>query len=153
MSVSPSPISLEGGLSLDLTANPSGDDLAIVQAGLTAFNDATFPPTGRQDLAIFVRDDTGTIKGGLYGYTGWGWLYVQWLWIDASLRGQRLAGKLLTTAETEALSRGCHGAVIDTFSPTARRTYEHAGYQAFGELPDFPKGHTRTYLQKRLGAA
>ncbi|UJQ96143.1 GNAT family N-acetyltransferase [Mariluticola halotolerans] len=153
MSLSSDAIPLDGGLSLSVTADPAEGDLAIVRGGLAAFNDAVFPPAGRKDLAVFVRGAAGEVKGGLYGYTGWGWLYVQWLWLDESLRGQGLAGKLLVAAEVEALARGCHGALIDTFSPTARRTYEHAGYQAFGELPDFPKGHTRTYLQKRLDAA
>jgi len=147
------PIPLEHGLSLDVTAGPAEDDLATIRQGLAAFNDTAYIPAERTALAIFVRDETGTVKGGLYGYTAWGWLYVQWLWLDESLRGQQLAGRLLAAAEIEAQVRGCHGAVIDTFNPKARHAYERAGYQVFGELADFPKGHSRTYLQKRLGTA
>ena len=80
----------------------------------------------------------------------WGWLYVQWLWIDEGQRGKGLAGALLAAAEAEARARGCHGAYIDTFSPVALKVYQRAGYAPFGALADFPKGRTRTFLQKPL---
>lgn len=137
-------------LSIDLTATPTDTDLAIIGDGLTGFNTADVGPSGRLALAIFVRDDTGAIQGGLSGYTAWGWLYVQWLWLAEPMRGQGLAGRLLDMAETEAIVRGCHGAYIDTFNPQALRAYQQQGYVAFGELPDFPKGRTRTFLQKSL---
>jgi hypothetical protein len=62
-----------------------------------------------------------------------------------------MAGKILAKAEEEATARGCHGAWIDTFNPHALRAYQRQGYQIFGELPDFPRGRTRTFLQKSLG--
>jgi GNAT superfamily N-acetyltransferase len=84
------------------------------------------------------------------GYTGWGWLFTQWLFVPESLRGQGIAGKMLDMAEAEAIARGCHGAWIDTFNPQALRAYQRQGYQVFGELPDFPVGRSRSFLQKRL---
>jgi GNAT superfamily N-acetyltransferase len=87
---------------------------------------------------------------GISGYTAWGWLYVQWLWVDESLRGRTIAGRMLDAAEKEAAARGCHGAYIDTFSPVALKTYVRQGYAPFGAMDDFPKGRTRTFLQKRL---
>jgi hypothetical protein len=57
---------------------------------------------------------------------------------------------MLAAAEAEARARGCHGSYIDTFSPVALRVYQRAGYRPFGALPDFPKGRTRTFLQKPL---
>ncbi len=53
-------------------------------------------------------------------------------------------------AEDEARARSCHGAYIDTFNPIALKTYERAGYVPFGKLDDFPKGRSRTFLQKPL---
>jgi len=47
-------------------------------------------------------------------------------------------------------ARRCHGAYIDTFNPVALKVYRRAGYRPFGELPDFPKGRTRTFLRKAL---
>ena len=82
--------------------------------------------------------------------TAWGWLYVQWLWVDERRRGKRMASRMLDAAESEAADRGCHGALIDTFSPAAARAYERQGYSPFGILPDFPIGRSRIYLQKSL---
>jgi hypothetical protein len=59
---------------------------------------------------------------------------------------------MLDAAEREAVARGCHGAYIDTFNPTALRTYTRHGYAPFGAMADFPRGRTRTFLQKRLRA-
>jgi hypothetical protein len=57
---------------------------------------------------------------------------------------------MLAAAEAEARTRGCHGSYIDTFNPIALKVYQRAGYKPFGELPDFPRGRTRTFLSKAL---
>lgn len=137
-------------LALTVTATPAPADLDRLGASLAAFNDADVGPAGRLPVAVFIHDRAGTMVAGLSGYTAWGWLYIQWLWIAESQRGQGLAGRLLAAAETEATTRGCHGAWIDTFSPTALKVYQRAGYVPFGALPEFPKGRTRTFLQKAL---
>ena len=136
-------------MKIDVTATPSANDLAAIGGGLSSFNDADVGPAGRINLAVLVHDG-GQLVGGISGYTAWGWLYVQWLWLDAAHRGQGLAGQMLAAAEAEAKARGCHGSYIDTFSPVALRVYQRAGYRPFGALPDFPKGRTRTFLLKPL---
>ena len=72
------------------------------------------------------------------------------LFVPEVLRGQGLAGKLLGMAQDEARARGCHGAWLETFNPDARRLYEQLGYAPFGELPDFPVGHSLIFMQKTL---
>ena len=135
---------------LELTAEPSADDLKVIGEGLMAYNDESVGPADRVLLAAFLRNAEGVIIGGLSGYTGWGWLYVQWLWLSEPLRGQGWAAELLAAAEAEAVARGCHGAYIDTFNPVALKLYESLGYTPFGQLDDFPKGYTRTFLQKPI---
>ena len=137
-------------ISVSVTGTPSADDLETIGRGLSAFNDADVGPAERQPLAVLARNGSGELVAGISGYTAWGWLYVQWLWVAEAQRGQRLAGRMLEAAEAEARVRGCHGAYIDTFSPVALKTYERAGYTPFGKLDDFPKGRTRTFLQKPL---
>ncbi|OBQ74478.1 GNAT family N-acetyltransferase [Mesorhizobium erdmanii] len=135
---------------LEATANPSPEDLAFLSERLTAFNDGDVGASRRKALAVFVRDEEGAVVAGISGYTAWGWLYVQWLWVDERLRGQHMAGRMLDAAEQEAVARGCHGALIDTFSPNAAKVYQRQGYQPFGTLADFPVGRSRIFLQKRL---
>ncbi|MBI4921100.1 MAG: GNAT family N-acetyltransferase [Devosia nanyangense] len=137
---------------LETTDTPDPDELALLGRRLAEFNDADVGASEKLALAVFVRDEARAIVGGVSGYTAWGWLYVQWLWVDASQRGKGMAGRMLAAAEAEAIDRGCHGALIDTFSPVAAKTYERQGYRRFGELADFPVGRSRIFLQKRLSA-
>lgn len=132
-----------------ITDAPSAADLAQLAGNLTAFNDSAVGPADRRPLAAMVRVDEQLVAG-LSGYTGWGWLYIQWLWVAETQRGQGLARQMLAAAEVEARARGCHGAYIDTFSPQALHVYQRAGYKVFGTLPDFPRGHTRNFLSKPL---
>ncbi|HEV7346456.1 MAG TPA: GNAT family N-acetyltransferase [Devosia sp.] len=135
---------------LSVSGNPSADDLAALGDGLAQFNEADVGPADRQALAVLLHQSDGTLAGGLLGYTAWGWFYVQWLWLSEAQRGQGWAGRMLEAAEDEARRRGCHAAYIDTFNPVALRVYQRHGYAVFGSLPDFPRGRTRSFLQKSL---
>jgi GNAT superfamily N-acetyltransferase len=141
---------LEMTVTIEVTAEPAESDLRIVGDGLSAFNADAVGPAEKTPLAVFARDSLGKIVAGISGYTAWGWLYVQWLFVSEGYRGRNLAGEMLDAAEREAVARGCHGSYIDTFSPKALEIYQRQGYRPFGALGDFPKGRTRTFLQKRL---
>ncbi len=135
---------------LDLTASPSSDDLDVILKGLTAYNEAEVGAADRMPVAVLIRDEQGRTIGGLSGYTSWGWLFTQLLFIPETLRGQGMAAKLLDQAESEARRRGCGGAWIDTFNPLALKAYQRQGYKIFGELPAFVGDRTRTFLKKAL---
>ena len=137
-------------LTITVTSDPAPGELATIGEALSAFNEAGVGPAERLPLAVLVRDDAGEIVAGISGYTAWGWLYVQWLWVAETQRGQGLAGRMLDAAEAEGRARGCHGAYIDTFNPVALKIYQRQGYVPFGALENFPVGRTRTFLQKRL---
>lgn len=135
---------------LTVTGHPAPEDIAAIGANLSAFNDADVGSADRKPLAVMVRAGDGALLAGVSGYTAWGWLYVQWLWVDESLRGQQIAGRMLAAAEDEARARGCHSAWIDTFNPVAEKAYRRQGYEVFGELPDFPIGRARKFMKKPL---
>lgn len=141
-------------MSLDylLTEEPGAEMLQAVADGLSAYNESLVGPSGRRPLAVFARQSGEEVVGGLSGFTAWGWLYIQWLWVSEQQRGRGVAATLLARAEAEAVARNCHGAWIDTFNPAALRVYRRAGYEPFGALEDFPKGHSRTFLKKRLSS-
>ena len=134
----------------ELTASPSPEELAAITDALSAFNTGDVGPSDRRPLAVLIRDTDGKVTGGLSGFTAWGWLFTQMLYIPDTLRGTGLAGEILAKAEDEARTRGCRGAWIDTFSPLALRAYLRQGYEVFGELQDFPEGRTRSFLRKNL---
>ncbi|WP_145006535.1 GNAT family N-acetyltransferase [Pseudomonas oryzihabitans] len=123
-----------------------------IGAPLRRYNEAQAGPSGYRPLAIaLTRGDQAL--GGLWGYTGYGWLTVQLLAVDESARGQGAGRELLLRAEAEALSRGCHGAWLDTHEFQARGFYERLGYELFGELADYPPGFARYFLRKTLSPA
>ena len=134
----------------ELTASPSPEELAAITDALTAFNTGDVGPSDRRPLAVLIRDTDGKVTGGLSGFTAWGWLFIQMLYIPDTLRGTGLAGRILAKAEEEAKARGCRGAWIDTFNPQALGAYLRQGYEVFGELADFPEGRTRSFLRKNL---
>lgn len=135
---------------LETTSEASADDLNIVLNGLTAYNEADVGPADRRVLVVLIRDGQDKVIGGMFGYTSWGWLFTQALFVPEQLRGQGMASKLLEQAETEARRRGCKGAWIDTFNPRALKAYQRQGYEIFGELPAFVGERTRTFLKKAL---
>ncbi|HYD99483.1 MAG TPA: GNAT family N-acetyltransferase [Alphaproteobacteria bacterium] len=102
-------------------------------------------------LGVTIRDDDGTLLGGITGETGNGWLYVDCLWVAEAARGRDLGTRLMDLAEAEGRRRGCHSAYLYTYSFQARPFYEKRGYAVAATLPDFPTGHQRHYLTKRLG--
>jgi GNAT superfamily N-acetyltransferase len=134
-------------ITLDL--NPTDADLRTVKHHLIDFNNQHAEPEHYQQLVLLVRDTSREIVGGLLGFTHWRWLFVQNLWVAASLRSLGYGRKLMQNAEHEAHLRGCRHAYLDTFDFQALGFYQKLGYELFGHLDDYPPGHTKYFLQKR----
>ena len=123
-----------------------------IAAPLLRYNEAQAGPSRHRPLVLVIRDNAGAVIGGLWGATGYGWLYTQLLAVPESLRGRGVGTRLMQQAEQEAANRGCHHAWVDT-QFGARPFYERLGYEVFGELPEYPPGFNRTFLKKSLPAA
>ena len=121
-----------------------------ILAPLVAYNDSQAGPSQGRPLVVQVRDNTNAVIGGLWGYTGYGWLFTQLLVVPTALRGQGIGSTLMQLAESESIARGCHGAWLDTFEFQARAFYERIGYVCFGELPNYPEGFSRFFIKKEL---
>jgi GNAT superfamily N-acetyltransferase len=122
----------------------------VVLQGLVAFNVSRAGDGGHRPLAALVKDAAGAVVGGLWGATYWQWLFIQYFWVPEGLRGRGLGAEVLRRAELEARFRGCRGVWLDTFSFQAPAFYERHGYRVFGTLDDYPPGHHRIFLTKRL---
>ena len=130
---------------------PTPEEALAVERGLIEHATAKgIEPRNHRSLAIVLRDDAGVITGGLIGATVWGWLHVKELWVADQYRGQHWGAKLMALAEDEAVARRCHHAFLDTFDFQALGFYERLGYTVFGSLNDFPQGHVRYFVSKRL---
>lgn len=105
---------------------------------------------GSQESGNKSTPEQFEILGGLWGSTNWGYLNVNLLAVKESLRGQGYGTKLMQRAEDLSRQRGCHSAFLNTFSFQAPDFYERLGYRVFGQLPDFPPGHKRIFMSKKL---
>ena len=101
-------------------------------------------------VAFLLREPSGEVRGGLLGDVWGGWLHVTFLWVDTPLRHAGWASKLVRAAERYAVARGAHDAQLETFSFQARPLYETLGYEVFATLDDFPPGHQKFFLKKKL---
>ena len=135
---------------LNLTDEANEDIRSQILAPLVAYNVSQTAPSNGRPVVITVRDQSDTIIGGLWGGTGFQWLFTQLLVVPESLRGHGVGSELMRMAEAEALARGCHGAWLDTFEFQARGFYEKIGYACFAELPEYPSGFSRYFMKKAL---
>jgi GNAT superfamily N-acetyltransferase len=102
-------------------------------------------------IAILIRDKRNCIVGGVIGYAMGGWLLVDLLWVEESLRHKGYGTKLLKMVENEAVKLGCKYAHLETFSFEARPFYEKHGYTLFATLDTYPEEHSsKHFLKKNL---
>lgn len=124
----------------------------VVVQGLLAYN---FEQMGRSntydDFELYARDEKGEVVGGMFGQSGMGWLYIDYLWLPGDQRGNGLGAQLIAHAEAEARRRGCVGVFLYTYSFQAPGFYEKQGFERMGVLEDCPPGHQRIYLKKHFG--
>lgn len=135
---------------LSFTQQPEAGDLEILNRKIFEYAFSEIGPYNYERLLWFVRDASDAVVGGLHGHTGLGWMYIDVLWVDESLRSNGLGTRLVEAAEAEALKRGCHGVYLYTYSFQKPDFYTKLGYEIFGRLDDFPIGDTKYFLKKSL---
>ena len=135
-------------MQLTLPQPPQSDDLDALRAGLSGYNLAMAGSHQREQIASFIKDEEGKVLGGILADIKWGWLHVDWLWIDEHIRKDGWGARLLGTMEQYALSQGITNFHLETTSFQALPFYQKQGYSVFGELPDMPPGHVSYFLRK-----
>ena len=121
--------------------------------GLRRYNHKFLPPQEVGHFGVYCRDAQGVMLGGLNASIKGQWLCIDYLWVDESVRGEGVGGRLLQQAESHAKQLGCQLSLVDTFSFQAPLFYTKSGYQTVMTLADFPKvGMQRHYLRKDLNA-
>jgi GNAT superfamily N-acetyltransferase len=146
----------EHGLSIQICRTP--EELKASQdaemAVLEGLGNNIIEHLGNVDLGrplkIFIRNRSDEVVGGVIANCFGGWVYISLLWIEKSLRNLGYGSRLMQLVEAEALRYGCQYAHLDTYSFEARPFYERLGYELFTTLEDYPKGHCKYFLKKRL---
>ena len=129
------------------------DDIKIILDGINTYNHSHVPALSEiwTPLEFSIKDDNGTVVGGLLGGIGsWNGFEIRILWIAETHRGKGLGNQLLQYAEDAAREKGATIAMLDTFSFQSEAFYLNHGYEAIGEIKNFPQGHRRIYFSKLL---
>lgn len=140
---------------LTIEDDPDPGDVALLEARVIEQN-ATATGHARDDerqLAIFVRNDDGVIRAGVYGWTWGGCCELLHLWVDEADRGRGLGTRLLDAAEAEAARRGCRQVVLFTHAANSGRggeRYTRRGYELVGRVDDYPAGDAALWFRKPL---
>lgn len=128
--------------------NPGSDEIDELRMSLRAFNNKFTGEYERTSLIHQVRNSEGTLLGGAYGYISWGWLYIDLLWVDDSLRGTGMGTRLIKEIEKLANEKDVYCYYLGTTSFQALDFYKKMGYQVCGEIEGLPPGHTNYFLKK-----
>lgn len=130
--------------------HPERSSWGIIGHGINDYNTQQAGEENSRRLCFVVKDADQVVLGGVIGIVYWDWLYIDLMWLKEELRGHGYGQRLLTLIEDEAQRHGARHVHLDTFSFQAPEFYKKNGYRVFGELANFPAGHTRYYMTKDL---
>ncbi len=133
-----------------LEDDPADEVLKGVMAGMRAFNNAAVPGLRSQKITAAIRDDAGTLHGGVIGRLAGDSVYMEVVWNDDAVRGTGLGTAMMRLVEDEAKRLGAREAWLYTMSFQARPFYEKLGYSQFAELPWLGGTHARHFMRKDL---
>jgi len=140
------------GRGLEITETPTEADEATLVAAIGEYNEKFAGTRDPRQFGLVLRDDAGAVIGGLWARPEWGLLFIETLILPERLRGGGTGTRLMHLAEQEARRRGYAGVFLDTFTFQARPFYERLGYTVFSTIENYPPGHSRFLLSKRLDA-
>jgi len=109
--------------------------------------------TGHQDgrgLAFEAVDSADARIAAIAGYSWAGMAEIRQLWVDKAHRSLGLGRALVEAAVAEAVTRGCRLVWVATHSFQAPWLYEKCGFLRVADLPDWPPGHSKIFLHRRL---
>lgn len=141
-----------------MTDRRSGDVLSDAERAVTQrlrdeigrFNLETTGIAEFHELLRADYDDNGDLLAGVYGWSWGGTCWIEALWVRKDVRRRGVGSRLLAAAEEEARRHGCEQLALDTHTFQAPAFYQRHGFEVVGVLADYPKGHSKLFLRKRL---
>lgn len=133
-----------------VTDHPDRDDVQFIEDRVDEFNMGQTGIFDARLLSIMMRDHTGEVVAGIFGWTWGGTCEIRTLWVHERLRGSGVGRRLMLGAEGEARRRGADQIVLSTHSFQAPEFYRRLGFERVGQVNDHPRGHQSIYLRKRL---
>jgi GNAT superfamily N-acetyltransferase len=135
---------------LCVETEPRPEDVRFLEDGLYTFNTRATGIADGNLLALFARAADGSPIAGAFGWTWGGTCYIRHLFVEAERRGQGLGRQIMEAVEKEARSRDCRQIMLETHDFQAPGFYRKLGFEATGQVTDYPRGHHYLTFVKRL---
>ncbi|UHA73636.1 GNAT family N-acetyltransferase [Paenibacillus sp. 481] len=103
-----------------------------------------------KDINLFLKNEAGTVIGGIFCETFNYCLYIDVFWIEEAYRNKGYGKVMMAEAEKLGKELGCVFAHTNTFSYQSPHFYTRMGYEQFGVIDDYPDGIKQFFLKKKL---
>ena len=140
---------MSGDWSVVLESNPDPSIRQDILVPLVADNEIAGGPSRAGLLVVTVRDSSGAVAGGLWGRTGYDFLFIELLALGPA-KGLGLGRQVMGIAEAEARRRELKGMWLDTWTFQAPDFYPKFGFRECGRITGYPPGHDRIFYVKRF---
>ena len=137
-------------MNLMIIDDESANFAEAVKQKIVEFNQTHWRSLKRQNLGLKLQNDAGELLAGLSAKTFGNWLLIDYLWVDESLRQQKIGSRLLLEAESKAKQRGCQFALLDTLDFQAKPFYERHGYRVQWVQQAYPETGSKFFMMKVL---
>ena len=97
------------------TLLPEQSDILTLRNMLRKYNGQKFEPANQTDFAIYIKNDSEDVIGGISGKIFGNWMDVDYLVVHESLRRNGLGRELLQKAEDLAIRSNCKNIFLYTF--------------------------------------
>jgi GNAT superfamily N-acetyltransferase len=137
-------------LKFTVETEPPPERTRLLSDPLIHFNESKAGDRRVRTFALFAKDASGIVLGGLVGSTHWNHCFISTLFVHERFRKAGIGRELMKRAEAQALALECDAIFLDTFDFQAPGFYQKLGFEVFGVLPEYPLGHKRIYMVKRI---
>ncbi len=108
---------------------PSQEIIDKLTAGISAYAQEQKGLAAIESFAFSISDADNKLYGGCNGYMYYGCLYIDQIWVEASMRNQGWSAKLMQAAEELGSLHQCLFASVNTMDWEALGFYQKLGYE------------------------
>jgi ribosomal protein S18 acetylase RimI-like enzyme len=119
----------DNGYTFEYQEEPLPEDEQILFEGICDEASVKRKMDRIKSFGIFIKDNEGKVLGGANGFTYYGCLYVDMLWLKEELRHRGMGKELMLIAEKIGRERLCAFATVNTMDWEALTFYQKLGYE------------------------
>lgn len=136
-------------VTLTVEDEPSEEIVKVLTDGVVSFGRKEAEGGQPQSIACIARNGEAIVAGAC-GRTEFARLFVNYLWVEETLRGKGIGTQVLSRLEQAASGRGCKDALIETLSDRNAGLYARLGYVCVARVERYVGRFTKHIMVKEL---